>query len=297
MLKGGEVMKVNELGQALGFNNSKGNYYINKGGYLLSLVQGDNGICLLASVFDRTITKADEKIFKLAKKSNGLRSLHILNDTVVLILPFAFKVNEKVLEKINVVIDEFVAAASEAGLEQSKKCVICGEETEEVNAINGLFEYAHDECTNNLKENLLKQIDNEMNTNTERGKSIIFSLSMALIGIIPTIIVLFLFSYIFGLLFAIPPMAAFWGYKKGGAVLDKVATTCAVAFSFLATLMVSFMYVSTVSTLGEISFAESVSLCIPDIVSFVIFWGLGILISVKYISNTINKRRKDIEKL
>ena len=178
---------------------------------------------------------------------------------------------------------------------------MCKEDCEELGMLRGKVVYLHQECGEKLKDTLLQNVNQELSNNTPRGKSILFSLVLAFVGIVPSIIILFGFSYMFALLFALPAFLAFWGYKKGGAKVDGVATGCAIGFSFLSLVVYIFLYIGALMAafecgLGDLA-AATEGAFIVDIVKMLIFWAIGVAFTFKYITNTSSKRKKEIERM
>lgn len=294
-------MKLEKFANGMKFNFLKTVFYTEKEGYILSLSADANEMFYLTVVSDNTISKETLKVVKGSYKGVRLASTNIFNDTVVANLPYSLMYSEKYLGKCSAAIDKLVNGLKEANIKQYKKCAMCKEDCEELGMLRGKVVYLHQECGEKLKDTLLQNVNQELSNNTPRGKSILFSLVLAFVGIVPSIIILFGFSYMFALLFALPAFLAFWGYKKGGAKVDGVATGCAIGFSFLSLVVYIFLYIGALMALFECGFGDLAAATegafIVDIVKMLIFWAIGVAFTFKYITNTSSKRKKEIERM
>ena len=294
-------MKIEKFANALKFDFLKTVFYKQKGGYILSLSSDANEMFYLTVVSNRVITKEDLKVVKGSYKKVRLTSTNIPNDTIIAIMPYSVFYSDKYINKCDDEINNFINGLKEANISQFNKCAVCKEDCEELGMLRGKVVYLHEECGAKLKETLLENVNAELQNNVPRGKSIILSLILAFVGIIPSVIILFGFSYMFALLFALPAFLAFWGYKKGGAKVDGVATGCAIGFSFLSVVFYICLYLVALMGAYECSLGELVTaskgLIISDVVKMLLFYGIGVAITFKYITNTSSKRKKEIEKM
>lgn len=217
-----------------------------------------------------------------------------------MLLPYAIKYSDKQFEKCENALNTFVAYLKSIDLQTSNKCVICGEEAEN-DSFSNLYVPVHQECINSLKKEAEENIAEENKNLVNLPKSIILAFIGAFVGAIPTFISIMGFNYMIALLYALIPLASFFGYKLGKApkrwyaTLIVIVLSVGVAVGFDVYLYSIFASFNNMTLLDFIR--ENPSNFFADIFQSIIFIALGVWISWKYISNTVDNTKKNINKL
>ena len=133
-----------------------------------------------------------------------------------------------------------------------------------------------------------REIEKE-NANIKRLPiSIVLAFIGAVVGIIPSVISMFGFGYLFALLFAICPIASFFGYKLGKAPLRWYATLIAAVCSLVITALVVIGFGALIAQAANATLADAFNdpeLGLTGLLAqALLFDGLGILCSLGVIS-------------
>ena len=142
----------------------------------------------------------------------------------------------------------------------NERCGLCGGEKadEELDfyVYKGLYIKLHKSCIDAAYEEQKREIEKENKNLKKLPISIILAFIGAVVGIIPSIISIFGFGWLFGLLFAISPVASFFGYKLGKAPLRWYATLIAAVCSLIVTALLVVFYAYLLSVVGDVTIAE-----------------------------------------
>ena len=160
----------------------------------------------------------------------------------------------------------------------------------EYTVYKGLYVKLHKSCIEAAYEEQRREIEKE-NKNIKRLPiSIILAFVGAVIGIVPSIISIFGFGYLFAILFAISPIASFFGYKLGKAPLRWYATLIAAVCSLIVTVLLVLCYGSLIANLAQATLAEVFKDPEVGLVGFLVqallFDIIGIACAFGYISKT-----------
>lgn len=215
--------------------------------------------------------------------------------------PAIVSLNEKYVLKCQGVIENFVKLLKEKNFVATNKCVFCGQEAE-FGGVNGVYQPMHIECKEKFKQETLAALENV----EKAGKgnlpiSIFLAILGGVVGLIPSIILLFAFQYMLALLFALVPIGALFAYKLGKAPVNNTARTIIIIISFVLNVGVMagfYLLASLVYEGGQASFFEEFGGDVfKDIMITFLFTVIGIFIVWRYISNTTTNAKKEIQKM
>ncbi len=131
------------------------------------------------------------------------------------------------------------------GLMPKKDCFFCGQTDVDDIVENGKVYYpAHARCKKEHAYQLAKEIDDNILTGNY-GPAILCALLGGIIGTIPSILVLIFADYLVAFLFALIPIAAYEGYKRGKGIMSKGTPVIIALVSVLCTVVltaVTFYY-------------------------------------------------------
>ena len=266
-------------------------------GYLFSLIKTIDKQILLVSVLNYCFDANDSK-FKDFHKSLGIKliSTVVKNDTIL--IKASGKNDIEVSENIALSMKTLIEYFKENDIRHNHQCWFCGEATDESICIKGFHVHGHVTCKENYKKAATEQINSNENYNENRSMSIILSFLGAFIGLIPFILIFFLTGYYFSLLIAIPPVSSYYGYKLGKAKPDSKATICSIVFSFIAVMTgYALLIVLLKQYNNDLSYIDLIIGTIGDLIFMLVSYGLGIMISYRYISKNTENIKKEIDKL
>jgi hypothetical protein len=119
-------------------------------------------------------------------------------------------------------------------------------------------------------------------SNKGMGKSIVFAIGGAVVGAIPTLISILFFQYMLAILYALIPLASFYGYKYGGAPKKSYVPILISMISLLiVVIMMVWLYGSIAATEG-FTFSEAMDLqefsasFFSDLLTSVLFLAIGV---------------------
>lgn len=296
-------MNINEFSNKMNFIEHNNCYYrtFDEITASMTVVNMNARFFAAAFYFDKAFTNAEIKEMK-KNSSKGVVLQNVLDhgSIIYLLLPKAIKYSDKQIEKCENALNIFVTYLKSIDLQTSNKCVICGEEAEN-DAFSNLYVPVHQECIDTLKKEADENISNENKNLVNLPKSIILAFIGALVGAIPTFISIVGFNYMLSLLYALIPLCSFFGYKLGKAPKRRYATTIVIVLSVVVACGIDvFLYnifaLSYNVPLLDFIIANSSSF-IADVLQSILFIALGVWISWKYISNTADNTKKNINKL
>lgn len=125
---------------------------------------------------------------------------------------------------------------------------------------------------------------------TNKTLSIVLSAVGAIIGLIPAVLVVYFTDTLYGLLFALPPIAAYFGYKLGKAPITKFTTVLVIIETLVVCALAIVIEYALVATALGVSLIEVIS--IPEaefgkaLLQVLLFACIGIAVSWNIIRKT-----------
>lgn len=299
-------MKLDKMAEKLGFQQKSGVFSRVYNGYEVNLVAyklpgAYVPMPMLLIVFSKSI---DKDTFKKFGKVSGIRVFIkesvALKDNAILAYP-SFK-NQ---EKFDAFLEQKTKIFKELNLGQFDYCPYCGkEDTDSTRIIKGALVHVHDACVKDFVEKVNTHLNTVGNSKEHLIKSTIYAILGGIIGLIPSIIILYAIGFYSAWLFILIPFAAFYGYKKGGAQRGSFVMILIAAISLiLGPSFMLFVYYN-LSVYLEVTFSEM--LADPeiaggftqDMILSVVFTLIAIWASWKSIyKQTHGQIKKDIQEL
>ncbi len=223
----------------------------------------------------------------------GSTNVYVVN--VILNLPMS-KDKKKVY--FETLINNLTNVFKEYDILDNSNCCLCGSEKEDeevtYNIYKGLYIATHKTCIEASYEQERALIEAENANISKLPISIVFAIVGAFVGLIPAMIVVVGFGWLFGILFALSPFCAFFGYKLGKAPLRWYATLTAAVSSVIATVLIVVVCYALLASLAEVSFADLIADPESGFTSLllqgVLFDVVGIAIAWNYITKTTNTK-------
>ncbi|PKK96999.1 MAG: hypothetical protein CVV58_03460 [Tenericutes bacterium HGW-Tenericutes-3] len=256
--------------------------------------------CIIIAL-DKKISK---ETFKKVRKVVGIpipkiESVGLIDNAII----FPLK-SYKNIEKNTDRLSKLIVVLKEDGYSNLNHCPFCGnEDVDSSRVIKGVKVGVHEACAKAFVEKANTYIEREAKSTKHLMKSIIFAIIGAIVGIIPTAIA-FEIGYMFGILYALIPLASFYGYKVGGGpkaayvpiIISVVSIIVAPAYVlFLYKLIGDFNYGSFSIAMSDSEFTTAL---FSDLGMSVLFVLIGIYISWRSIYNqTHGKIKKELKAL
>lgn len=236
------------------------------------------------------------KIQKAIKVITLLKSALRPNDTISIVINYLVKEGkEEYANKAVDILNTAVNTFKELNLKQYESCVLCAKETEEEVSLQIFKDYVvpmHKQCHDKYNDYLQSQKAQEDARVKFLPASIFIAIIGAIVGLIPTIITILAFELIFVWLFALIPLAAFYGYKIGKAPVRKYTPIIIAIISFVVVLVsqVLFWHLDALAKgyngfLHSLQFEENSQIFIGNMIKSLAFTALGLLISWRVINN------------
>ena len=299
-------MKLDKLAEKLGFQQKSGVFSRIYNGYEVNLVlyrmQGQYvQLPMILFVFNQAL---DKDTFKKLSKGSMLRgfvkeSVALQDNAILSTAGFKSK------EKLDEYLEQKTQIFKELNLGQLDYCPYCGNhETDSIRIVKGAVVHVHETCVNAFIEKVTTHLNTVGSSKEHMMKSIIYAVIGGFIGLIPSIIILTLFSFYSAWLFLLIPFAAFYGFKKGGA---QKGSYVMILISIISLILAPGFMVYAYYTLAlylEVSFSSMLSSSeirsafIEDMGMTILFTLIAIWVSWKSIyKQTHGQIKKDIQDL
>jgi len=120
-------------------------------------------------------------------------------------------------------------------------CVVCGDlDCDVLSKVGGQLVPAHRHCLERQKHEMTAQAEEKTN-NPKTVQGLIGGLIGGLVGAIPAFIVLNIFHRFFFVLFALIPLAAYYGWKLFGGKVSRLTTVFVILYSILVSAAVDVL--------------------------------------------------------
>ena len=274
-------------------------------GYLVSYgVFADRNVTVSTTV-DAAAWNAD--IQKAVKKE--LRRVGALQyrKGVVSVTVSAFG-QKKLFQKLEAATEALTNALRQNGVRGNGNCLYCGLSGCDDFTADGAVAYpSHSACKNAQAQ----KIYDEVAQNHAQGNytlSILCALLGGLIGCIPSFLSIYFAEMIYGLLFALIPLAAYWGYKLGKGVMSRGVPFIIAPIALLdtAALVLILEYIYAAQEFEGLGFSEFLGLCYEyqifgdiflDWIEVFAFCAIGIAIAWSAVSRGNRHRLKQAQLL
>lgn len=258
-------------------------------------------------VFPNEVSKEMRKTVQKQLKTPVLFKKHkIKNDALLIYLPMKlFSNKDKYEEKVNSIITQAVATFKTNLLRQTQNCDICkapfeSEEEKMFHVWQDSYVPSHEACLGREINKVKESIRLEDTRSNYLIVSIIFSMIGAVIGIIPMVLGVFYMDTYYALFYALIPVGAFYGYKLGKAPMKNYMLYLIIIISVIVVVVFQFLYWSIIAMSFDLTLAQVLRSVdgrngfLRDLMISLVFLGIGIYLSWRYISNTNANKLKQI---
>lgn len=304
-------MKNEKIVEAFKLEEKNGQLVGEHRGYLYSFTKytvGSIAVDALCVVVDGVTSLAVLKTIRKATKSVVyVDTYQKRGDTLLIVLPKKSKV--KHMDDVAYFAqlrDNIFETLKEQNLLPLSKCVLCDKDKEEdVQCITHGNKYVtmHESCKKEYINKVKETVETEKNKNDLVMGSVLFAIIGAIIGMIPLAFLLFATGSYYGILYALVPLASFFGYKLGKAPRTKGTIVLVVVLSLIMVIAFEYLQWNMIALAEEITFTQLFAIegvkeqAIEDFLFSLLFMAVGIWISWKYISQTTESKLEDIKGL
>lgn len=302
---------TNKILQAFKLEERNGNLVGEYQGYLYSYtkykvgyVNSDTLCVVVDGVTSLPVLKA---IRKATKTTVFVDSYLTRGDTLFIILPRKSK--DKTMDDITYFLhfkETIFRVLREQNLLPLTKCVLCETEKEEEifsTVHTTKFVKMHASCKKDYIAQVKQTVETEKSKNELVMGSVLLAIAGAVVGMIPLAFLLFATASYYGILYALVPLASFYGYKMGKAPRTKGTIVLVVVLSLIMVVAFEYLQWNMIATAEQITFAQLfagegvMEQAIQDFLFSLVFMAVGIWISWKYISKTTDSKLEDIKGL
>lgn len=283
-------MKLDVLAQRFNMSMEQGVPVSTVNGYRVQVinfyVDAFVKVPMMCFVFEHTLSKDQIKSIQKAVGMTAIRIESVVLNNNAVIIPF--RRGTKPSEKHDEYMRKVTQAFHDLGLRDLSHCPFCGkEDTDSTRVIKGVIVPVHDACAKELYQQITSHVEELEKSNKGMGKSIIFAIGGAVVGAIPTLISIIFFQYMLAILYALIPLASFYGYKYGGAPKKSyVPILISVISLLIVVVMMAWLYGSIAASEG-FTFSEAMEIqefsasFFSDLFTSVLFLAIGVFISWK----------------
>ncbi len=290
-----------------GFSSLGANCFGVWSGYAVDLRYLNNSfqICfaIRADKKDKTLAK---NLLTNLRQQLGKRVTSVLNngDHVAVIPRFDGK--SPLDQQFGQLADAVAGNLRGMGLYPANTCAVCGGGTPESLCLVSTYQPVHASCIHQAAQSV-RDAAEENKENGSYATGALGAVLGAVVGAIPSIILLLATNYISGILFALVPLAAMFGYRKFKGKNDKVGIGIVIVVSLLAVILMAYVLLVFLFMKGYgVSFSTAVTYA-KDTLTYdfgevvgnfwqgFLFMVLGIFISWNYLTKTGAAQVNDVE--
>ena len=231
-------------------------------GYAITIKSAQYSIFQLG--FAVRVDKKDKALTKnlqsALKAQLGKSFTNVLNAGNSLLFAVKFDGKSPLMDQFRRFVDTIVATLQQNGIAPAAACAVCGGGTPDSLCMLDTFQPVHASCLHQKVANV-KDAAEENRQNGSYLTGTLGALLGALVGSIPTILMLFFTDTIYSILFALVPLAAMFGYRLFKGKSDKLSIVIVVVLSILSVGFIAVMYFAyTIHQNSVFSFFQSLSL-------------------------------------
>ncbi len=283
-------MKLDVLAQRFNMSMEQGVPVSTVNGYRVQVinfyVDAFVKVPMMCFVFEHTLSKDQIKSIQKAVGMTAIRIESVVLNNNAVIIPF--KRGTKPSEKHDEYMRKVTQAFHDLGLRDLSHCPFCGkEDTDSTRVIKGVIVPVHDACAKELYQQITSHVEELEKSNKGMGKSIVFAIGGAVVGAIPTLISIIFFQYMLAILYALIPLASFYGYKYGGAPKKSYVPIMISVISLLIVVVMMVWLYGSIAAVEGFTFSEAMEIqefsasFFSDLFTSVLFLAIGVFISWK----------------
>lgn len=283
-------MKLDVLAQRFNMSMEQGVPVSTVNGYRVQVinfyVDAFVKVPMMCFVFEHTLSKDQIKSIQKAVGMTAIRIESVVLNNNAVIIPF--RRGTKPSEKHDEYMRKVTQAFHDLGLRDLSHCPFCGkEDTDSTRVIKGVIVPVHDACAKELYQQITSHVEELEKSNKGMGKSIVFAIGGAVVGAIPTLISIIFFQYMLAILYALIPLASFYGYKYGGAPKKSYVPIMISVISLLIVVVMMVWLYGSIAAVEGFTFSEAMEIqefsasFFSDLFTSVLFLAIGVFISWK----------------
>lgn len=207
------------------------------------------------------------------------------------------------------VMNNVLSVLHQCGAAPSQTCPVCAEPgCDTLILYQDAYRPVHNHCMERVTETARRQAEDNLN-NGNYFTGILGAILGMIVGIIPSLLTIIFLESIYSLLFALIPMAIYFGYKLCKGKLNKAPLVISIVLSVVAVYVIEIvLLIYTViaefgvpfgtalsATMELLGSGDTWSAITQDAVSSFIFTALGIFIAWGYISRTAQTPVRAVE--
>lgn len=247
---------------------------------------------------DRQLRK---DIQRAVKENNAGHSLDCQNNGSFLSFFVRFNKKSPYEQQFAGFMKAITLALRQYGIGPANTCSVCGGGSPDSLCVVGGYQPVHSACIKGLAAETRAEADE----NRENGSyltGLIGAILGMLVGLIPSILTIMLADTIYGVLFALVPMASAWGYRKCKGKMSRGSVAIIVLLSFIGVFVMQYLVVGF-TIMGEYAVdlgmafeltaelllnAEGFALIARESVAPLVFMLLGVWIAWRYMYQGTN---------
>jgi len=299
------------LMQGLHLEQIGGEYVGLRDGYRFSMIKVSMGYVRLYAFVFVMQTPIEESMRKIIQKAvhttcriGGFKQ----RNDVLYVFPNIAPIQkaEVKLQKAETALTDAITTLKSFSFRTLDHCFVCGEEKSEEETVNRTFRQmylpVHPSCAKELVQSAKQAVENEGTKTKNLPFSLLLGALGALIGLVPIFLGMLATGSVYAILYAAIPIAAMAGYKAGKAPKLAYATAIVIALSFLAMLFFEFWLWTSIASEAGLTLAgliaeypDTTPLILEDLGISVLFTAIGVYLSWRFISGTVDKNAKAAE--
>ena len=269
-------------------------------GYAVSLRQSQSNYLIeLAARTDRKDKQLRKNVHKAVKQRCSKRYHGCYENGKAMVFTVSFDRKTPFDEQGTAFLDVFVSVLRENGVAPAETCSVCGgAHPDSLCWLDG-YQPVHAACVRSLSEQTREKAEH----NQENGSyltGILGGIVGMLAGLVPSLLTILWMERIYGVLFALVPLAAMWGYRKCRGKQNTAAIVIVIVLSLLGVFVLEAVVVAIgVTREYGMAFGTAFSLTMSYLVTgegFVamlgdcimefVFMAVGILLAWGYLRQT-----------
>ncbi len=209
---------------------------------------------------------------------------------------------ETSVDRLNAAINILDEQIPLLGLKVRQNCFFCQQPNcDDMVENEGVHYPAHNRCKKEQAYQIAKEIDENI-TGGNYGLAILCAVLGGIVGSVPSILALALADYLVAFLFAVIPLAAHFGYRKGKGIMSMATPFLIALISVICTVLIIgvTVYYQISREFGEalpiplffelLTYPDLFRIVTAQFIQALIFTALGLFISWKFI-NTNNREK------
>lgn len=206
-----------------------------------------NGVLYLdiAVRVDKKDKQLRKNIQRAVKENNSGRSLNCLNNGSFLSFLVRFNKKSPYEQQFIGFMKAITLALRQYGVGAAQTCAVCGGSRPDSLCVMESYQPVHGACIRSMETETREKAD-ENRENGSYFTGLLGAVLGMLVGLIPSILTIMLADTIYGVLFALVPMASAWGYRKFKGKMSRGSIAIIVLLSFIGVFVMQYLVIGFV---------------------------------------------------